>query len=45
MTEYDKLVLLGISPMLIAIGIGIVWDIADFIRRIYEKRTNNRHTK
>lgn len=44
MTEYDKIVLLSALPMLIAIVIGIIWDLIDWIRRIYEKRNNNRHT-
>jgi hypothetical protein len=44
MTEYDKIVLLAALPMLIAIVVGIIWDLIDWIRRIYEKRSNNRHT-
>lgn len=45
MKEYDKIVLLAASPMLIAIVIGMIWDLIDWIRRIYEKRSHNRHTK
>lgn len=41
MKEYDKIVLLATLPMLIVILIGMIWDIIDWIRRIYEKRNNN----
>jgi hypothetical protein len=45
MTEYDKIVLLAASPMLIAIVIGMVWDLIEWIRRIYEKCIDHKHTK
>lgn len=41
MTEYDKIVVLAASPMLIAIVIGMVWDLIDWIRGNHEKRNNN----
>lgn len=31
MTEYDKLVLLSSSPILIAIAIGMIWSLHDWI--------------
>ena len=36
MDEYDKIVLLASSPMLLAIAIGIIWDVIDMIKKIFK---------
>jgi hypothetical protein len=41
MTEYDKLVLLASSPMLIAIAIGIMWDLYDLIYKKINPHKNH----
>lgn len=41
MKEYDKIVFLSTLPMLLVIVIGMIWDLIDWIRRIYEKRSHN----
>lgn len=40
MTEYDKIVLLAISPMLIAIMIGMIWDVLDWIKQKINSHKN-----
>lgn len=41
MTEYDKIVLLASSPMLIAIAIGIIWDLYDLICKKINSHKNH----
>ena len=41
MTEYDKIVLLASSPMLIAIVIGIAWSLHDWILEKIDSHKNH----
>ena len=45
MKEYDKIVLLAAFPMLLVIVIGMIWDLIEWIRRMYENCIDHKHTK